>query len=169
MKVSSTNLCLNEKQYIIINQIQQYFSTCKSEYVLHGYTCVYNFMTDRFDIYSDKYKIIINLFNKELYIKAKKYNNIWISDKTTYDLEVDRMLKMCEIITRNRCNSIYPVIIDAITNSWNKAEQYKNNILIGYIVVQKELPGGDPCWMGWMISSYLYSHDGHGFGTLLSK
>ncbi len=154
---------------ILFDKIQKYFSSCKSEEVKDGYNCIFNCMTKYFCSSScqGKSNLIMDLFKKELYIKAKKYNNTLICDKNTYDLEVKRMINMCEYLFRYY-NDI-DICNNEINNAWKRSEQNKINILIGCICVQNNLPGGNPCWMEWMISSYLFSHDEQGFGTLLSK
>jgi len=139
-----------------IEIIQECLSTATKESYIIGYTNVFNLLTKR-NSYTNNINLIISMFEKECYAKAKKYNNICIIDRINYNKEVDIMLKICEYITRyhlsNQGNS--KLLNNIIINSWDKAEKIKNLSMIGHICVQYNLPSGDPCWMAKMIGSHI--------------
>jgi hypothetical protein len=136
-----------------LQQIQECFKTNKS--FITGYTHIYQFMISRGG--ESKAEKIIDLFSKEMYLKAKKYNNINIVDKEIYDKEANQMLKMCEFIKRYHLSHRHDndKLTNIINDSWEKAEKIKPLSMIGYLCIQYELPGGDPCWMGRMIGEYV--------------
>jgi hypothetical protein len=160
-KIEKTDLRQIEKtrrlQYLF-EKIEGYLSSCKSEDLLHGYECVYEFIITRtyqIDTPENKNKMVMDLLYKEIRSKAKKYNNCMKSDRGTYELEVTRMLNMCEIISRH--DKIYynnVEVSNKIRDSWTQAEDQTRLELIGCICVQYNLPAGDPCWLAAKIGSY---------------
>ena len=145
----------NYEIVIVLDKIQKYFSSCKSDEVIDGYTCIFNCLTKNFYNcgISNTSNLIMDLFKRELHIKAKKYNNILICDKESYDLEVKRMLKMCVYIFKYYDDpSKYN---QTSSDAWTNATHNRNAYLIACLCIQNDLPAGDPCWMGKHISSFI--------------
>lgn len=137
-----------------LQQIQECFKT-PTKSIITGYTYIYQFMTERGG--ESRAEKIIDLFSKEIFKKAKKYNNINIVDKEIYDKEANQMLKMCEFIQRYhlRFHNMPDHLTNIVNDSWEKAERIKQLSMIGCISVQYNLPGGDPCWVSKMIGEYV--------------
>jgi hypothetical protein len=137
----------------LLQQIQECFKTNKS--FVTGYTYIYQFMTERNE--ESNAEKIIDLFSKEVYAKAKKYNNNCTVDKETYDNEANQMMKMCEFIQRYHLShhNNKDMLTKIVNDSWDKAEKNKSLSMIGYICIQNDLPSGDPCWMAKMIGEYV--------------
>ena len=137
-----------------LQQIQECFNTPNKSFI-SGYTYIYQFMTERGG--ESKAEKIIDLFSKEIFKKAKKYNNIKIVDKEIYDKETNQVLKMCVLIQRYHLThrNEHDKLTNIINDSWEKAEKIKQLSMIGCISVQYNLPGGDPCWVSKMIGEYV--------------
>jgi hypothetical protein len=139
---------------LLLQQIQKCFEIPNKSFI-NGYTYIYQFMVARGG--ESKAETIINLFTKEIYLKAKRYNNIYIVDKETYDKEANQVLRMCEIIQRYhlRLHNIPDHLDNIIKNAWENAERIKQLSMIGCISIQYNLPAGDPCWVSKMIGEYV--------------
>jgi hypothetical protein len=137
-----------------ILELQKCFNNSSKETLIIGHTIIFNLLTQKGNYDS---KLIISMFEKECYVKAKKYNSVYAVDRLKYDNETNLMIKMCEYVKRyylshhNEPN----LLNDIINNSWEKAEQIKKLSMIGYISIQNNLPAGDPCWMSKMIGLYV--------------
>ena len=142
-----------------LEKIQECLRIANKESMIIGYTNVFNLLTKRNGGYTTNINLIISMFEKECYAKAKKYNNIYVVDRIKYDKDVNMMLHICEYITRYYMSNQnkHNFLNDIINNSWDKAEKIKNLSMIGYISVQYNLPAGDPCWMSKMIGSHIIS------------
>jgi hypothetical protein len=142
--------------YDLIEKIEECFSTCTEEAKLDGRKCVDEFYGP--GIYLDmpsKDDIIMRSFYIHVYAKAKKYNNPKSSDKKLFDSEVNHIIYMCQQYHGFRSYNQYLQIKDNIEYLWRKAGENALFNLIGYICIQNNLPGGDPCWIAPMIGSYL--------------
>jgi hypothetical protein len=141
----------------LLKKIEERFNSCTQEDVVYGYTYIHDFMMMRsFQDYqySDKCILIIELLYEYMYQKAEKYNNSMKSDYASYEIDINRLIKMCEVIIRYN-KDVTDEISDRIPLYWSDAEEVARLNLIGYICVKNNLPGGDPCWIGSMIKDYV--------------
>ena len=92
---------------IILQNIEKYFnesSADSNKSFLKGYENVYLYITLKKSFNAD-IQIIVDLFTKAVYKKAKKYNNLDVYDKTKYNLETARMVRMCLYMERYIVNN----------------------------------------------------------------
>lgn len=142
---------------IILQNIEKYFnesSADSNKSFLKGYENVYLYITLKKSFNAD-IQIIVDLFTKAVYKKAKKYNNLDVYDKTKYNLETARMVRMCLYMERY-IHHIYEKLQNIIDETWEKVDKVTKLSQIGPIIIQYNLPSGEPPIMGKMIGSYLY-------------
>ena len=130
---------------------------------------------------------IIQIFKEYIYETAENYNNALFLEKYNYEKARNFIVKFTnnmflaaydrnhrEYIKKTdyiKVMSLYidkydilpdvhPSIQELINNAWSEAESKAENIrLCGCISVVKELPAGNPPFIGRLISSYLYEEE----------
>jgi hypothetical protein len=135
-------------------KIEERFTSCKQEDVVYGYTYVYDLIMLRSLPsygYNKKCDIVMELLYWAINEKAKKYYNL---RKETFEIEVNRLVQMCEYIHRYN-KTINNQILEYMDYAWLLAEHDARLKLIGTICVQNNLPAGDPPWLAREIGEYV--------------